>query len=496
MSRSRLTCGPLLARNVVWNLFGVGSPLLVALWAIPYLIDKMGTERFGLLSIIWMGVGYFSLFDFGIGRALTKLVSERLGNGRVEELPSLISTGLKLMFGLGTFAAIVVAAIAPWLVRHVLNIPDGLVDEAMWSFWLLAVTLPFVVSTAGQVGILQAHQRFAHISTVRIPLGIITFLGPILALQISPSLVATVIILAIARILAWLVYRRLCGPYLGGGSPLVTFDRTQARALLEFGGWITVSNVVGPLMVYFDRFLIGALLTMTAVAYYTTPYEVVTRLWIVPEAFVGVLFPALTAAMVADPTRAGKIFMTAGQVLLLVMLPLAALIILFSPEALTLWLGSDFARESSPVLRWLVIGVFINCLARLPSVTLQSCGRPDLNAKIHLVELIPYVLVLWALINSYGIVGAAIAWTLRITVDTVALYTLTMRQTHSMRTIQVKILILTVCSSVLLGILALPQQLWFKVSVAALIMVLWGVVALRERTRWRGGRRGVAVVAR
>ena len=59
-------------------------PVLIALAAIPLLIKGMGEERFGLLSIIWMGVGYFSLFDLGLGRALTKLIAERLGLSRFD----------------------------------------------------------------------------------------------------------------------------------------------------------------------------------------------------------------------------------------------------------------------------------------------------------------------------------------------------------------------------------------------------------------------------
>lgn len=74
-----LLSGRLLARNTIWNLAGTAAPLLVAVIAVPHLIEGMGKERFGLLAIIWMGIGYFSLFDMGLGQALTMLVAEHLG---------------------------------------------------------------------------------------------------------------------------------------------------------------------------------------------------------------------------------------------------------------------------------------------------------------------------------------------------------------------------------------------------------------------------------
>ena len=80
-----LVGGRRLARNVFWNLLGVGTPLLVAVVAIPRLIEALGTDRFGVLTLAWMVVGYFGLLDLGLGRALTKLVAERLGKGQDEE---------------------------------------------------------------------------------------------------------------------------------------------------------------------------------------------------------------------------------------------------------------------------------------------------------------------------------------------------------------------------------------------------------------------------
>jgi hypothetical protein len=49
-------------------------------------------------------------------------------------------------------------------------------------------------------------------------------------------------------------------------------------------------------------------------------------------------------------------------------------------------------------------------------------GRPDLTAKLHLIELPPYLLLLWLLIRVDGIDGAAIIWTARVAADAVALF--------------------------------------------------------------------------
>jgi len=425
--QANLTSGRRLARNVVWNLLGTGAPLLVAIVAIPLLIEGLGTARFGVLTLAWMVVGYFSLFDLGLGRALTKLVAERLGKGQDDEIPALIWTAMSLMAVLGVLGAVVVAALSPWLVGGILKIPTELQPETLTAFYLLAASIPIVISTTGLRGILEAHQRFGLVNAVRIPLGIFTFLGPVAVLPFSNSLVPVVAVLVIARLASWCAYTVLCLHVEPALRHSVSIHRAMVRPLINFGGWMTVTNIVGPLMVYMDRFLIGAVVSMAAVAYYATPYEVVTKLWIIPGALMGVLFPAFAAALVQDRARAVRLFDRAVNYIFLSLFPAVLIIVLFAHEGLTLWLGSEFADNSTLVLQLLAVGVFINSLAYVPSGLVQGAGRPDLTAKLHLIELPFYLLILWWLLGAYGIVGAAIAWVLRVAVDTLSLFIMAQR---------------------------------------------------------------------
>ena len=281
-----LTSGRILARNTIWNLVGQGAPLLVALFAIPLLIKGLGTARFGVLTLAWAVVGYFSLFDLGLGRALIKLVAEKLGAEQTEDILRLIWTALALMGMLGITGALVAASISPWLVHDILKIPQALQDETLSAFYLLALSIPVVISAIGLRGILEAHQRFDLANMVRIPLGIFTFLGPLIVLPFSNNLFPVVAVLVAVRFLAWGVNLFLClrlVPVLRHNSKP---QRTMIWPLISFGSWMTGTNIVGPLMLYMDRFLIGALISVTAVAYYATPYEVVTKLLLISGALV------------------------------------------------------------------------------------------------------------------------------------------------------------------------------------------------------------------
>jgi len=424
---SHLTGGRLLARNVFLNLVGQIAPMAVALVAIPLLIVGMGTERFGILALAWMGIGYFSLFDLGLGRSLTHLVAERVGAGRDRELPALIWTALALMGGLGLVALVGVWLLADPLVERVLNVPPELRAETRASIVLLAWSLPLVISTAGLRGVLEAVQRFGIVNAIRVPMGIFTFAGPLLVLPFTNQLPAVVAVLVAGRLIAWVVHLFFCLRTVPGLADRFALRRSEVPRLLGFGGWVTVSNVVSPLMVYIDRFVIGTVLTMTAVAYYVTPYEVVTKLWLVPTAVMGVFFPAFSSSFRQDAARTAALFDQALRAILLFVLPPVLAIVAFAPEALAVWVGPDFAQEGAIVARLLAVGLFINCLAHVPFAFLQGVGRPDIPAKLHCAEAVVFLPFLWLLITRYGIAGAAAAWSLRAGLDAVLLFLLAAR---------------------------------------------------------------------
>jgi len=474
---ANLISGHLLTRNVFWNLIGAGAPLVVAIFTIPILIDGLGMARFGVLTLTWMIVGYFSLFDLGLGRALTKLVAEKIGKDLGDDVPKLIWTALSLMLLLGAVGGGVVAGLSPWLVSDVLNIPPDLQAETLASFYLLSVSVPLVISSAGLQGVLEAHQRFGLVNVVRIPLGVFTFLGPVLVLSYSHDLVYVVAVLVIIRLLSWLAFTAFCLHIEPGLLRSAAVDRDMFGPLINFGGWMTVTNIISPLMVNLDRFMIGATLSMTAVSYYATPYEVVTRLLIVPVALMGVMFPAFTTVLAHDRDRIALLYIRTVKYIFVLLFPAVLSIVMFAGEGLALWIDSEFAANSSLVLQLLAAGVFINAHANVPFGLVQSAGRPDLTAKLHIIELPFYLVLLWWLLNSFGIVGVAIAWFVRVVFDATVLFVMAGRLVDRVSGHATRVFLTAGIALACMAIGLLDSSLGFRLSITVFILSVFAAIA-------------------
>jgi len=412
-----LTSGRLLARNVLWNLLGQTLPLLVGLAAIPPLVRGIGVPRFGVVSLAATMIGYASVFELGLGRALTKLVAAKLSTNDERGIPPLIWTSLLLMALLGLVGGAIMASIAPVLVYNFLTIPGSLQTETLHSFYLLASAIPIITVTSGLRGVLEALQRFRLLNSIRVTIGVLILAGPLAMLPFSHALEPVIAVLVVVRSLSALVHVYACFhamPALRHGFAL---DRTLLLPALRFGGWLTVSNIIAPIMAYMDRFLLGAIISVEAVAYYTAPFDMVTRVLVVPVAIASVLFPAFTMSFAREPSRLALLVSRGAKSIFLATFPAMMIIIILAPEFLHLWLGAEFATQSSAVLQWLAVGVFINSLAQIPSTLLQSAGRPDITAKLHLLEAPLYLISLYLMAKARGIEGAAIVWTGRIIAD-------------------------------------------------------------------------------
>jgi O-antigen/teichoic acid export membrane protein len=473
----------MLARNALLNLAGHAAPLAAALVLVPALVSRLGGERFGFLALAWALVGYFSLFDLGLGRALSRLIAERRGTPREAELPRLSRTALSLTTALGAAAGVILFAAAATVSTRLLELPAALQEEGKTALQVLAVALPMVTLTAALRGILEAAQRFGWVNAIRIPLGVLTFGAPLAATLWDPSLVSLAVALALVRLAALIAHWLACVRLYPDLVSLGAVHLRAAREMLGYGAWLTVSNVVGPLMVYVDRFFIAAMLAISSVAYYSAPYEVVTRLWLVPAALTSVLFPALAAA---SPERLAALYRTGVKAVWIAVFPIALVAILFAPEWLEAWLGGEFAARGVRVAHLLAFGAAVNSLAYLPFTVLQARGRADLTAKCHLAELPLYLVLLWLAVRAWGIEGAALIWALRCLADAAALFVLARHAQPRFHRRQLAVMGLALAAlGAAMAPFSLPERLVYLLAMLALFGVLGWLLLLDESERAR-----------
>ncbi|MBX6366159.1 MAG: oligosaccharide flippase family protein, partial [Gemmatimonadetes bacterium] len=354
----------------------------------------------------------------GAGRATTKYVAEALGRGERERAGAVTWTTTAVQLALGVAVAAVLLRAAPALGRSLFRVPAALESEAALAFALIAATIPAVLIGSCFRGVLEAAQRFDLVNAIRLPASLANYLLPLVGLALGWRLRGILSLLLAFRVAAAGAFLLAVGRVLPELWCRTRSWRGELRRVVGYGGWSTVSSVVSPLLVYLDRFVLGALAGAAAVAYYAVPFELALRLLVVPASLAATLFPAFSALDGRrEDARTARLSGRALKFILCVLGPVALVLVVGARDLLELWLGPTYAREGATALRLLAAAIVVNAVAHVPYALLQGRGRPDLPAKFHLAELPVQLGATWLLVSRFGVAGAAGAWLLRVSLD-------------------------------------------------------------------------------
>ena len=404
-----------LFRNTVLNLIGLVVPLAVGFVTIPLVVRALGNDRFGILALVWIVFGYFGLFDLGLGRTTTKYIADALGKNEPEKLAGTLWTTVSMQTAIGLLAAALSYLAAPLIARRLLNIPEGFIGETVLTLRLVGLSLPVMFVSASFRGVLEAAQRFDLVNAVKVPANVLFYVLPLVGAALGYGLPGIVVLLVVSRVAALAAWASLSFRTL---PPLRTRPAIQPRllrTLFSFSGWIGLSSILFAVTTSIDRLIIGALLTVEAVAFYSAPYEAVNKIGVIPGSLSMVLFPAfsyLDAGRRSD--EAEVLFARSAKFLLLATGPILLLLIVFAGDFLRLWLGPDYAAAGRLAVQFLAAGFLVNTVLAVASNYLQGIGRADIAPKYQAVELVVYSGLAWIGAKSWGITGVALATALRL----------------------------------------------------------------------------------
>ena len=404
-----------IVRNTVLNLAGLALPLAVGFVTIPMVVRALGNERFGILALVWVVFGYFGLFDLGLGRATTRSVADALGRNEPARIPALLWTTLALQAAIGLAAAGLSHAAAPIIAGRVLNIPDGFVRETVLTLRLVGWSLPVMFVSSSFRGVLEAAQRFDLVNAVKVPVNILFYLLPLLGVLVGFELPGIVVLLILSRALALAVWAAMGLRVLPVLRTAPTLRRDLVRPIFSVSGWLGLSGILWAVTTSLDRLIIGSLLTVEAVTFYSAPYEAINRIGVVPGSLSMVLFPAFSFLDGGGRTeRTESLFARSTKFLLLSTGPILILLAFFARDFLRLWLGPDFAARSGFVVVLLSAGFLVNTVLAVPNNYLMGIGRVDIAPKYQAFELAVFAALIWAGAKAGGIDGVAAATALRL----------------------------------------------------------------------------------
>jgi O-antigen/teichoic acid export membrane protein len=395
--------------NTVYQIGSQVAPAVAAIAAIPFLLRHLGYDVFGIVTIFSTMLAYFAMLDLGLGRAATRFISQSLEAERPDDVRRYFWGSVILLSAMGAIVTVGCVLSVPAVVGY-LKISTAYFRAAKESFYVICLTIPIVTLTATLRGFLEASGRFRLVSIVTGSGGVGAYVLPALAVAMGGGLVAIAAVFAGVRI-------AMCGALALGCLSIKqrpclrpVFDVTAVRRMLSFGGWLSVSNIIGTATIYCDRFLLGMWVGMAAVTSYGMPLDLISRLQLLITSFCTVLFPLMSRLDASGSNQFQTLYRGAVAAGLSVMTPLAATAVMVAPVLMKLWLGQRITSDAVFAAQVFLAGAVAQSIASIAWTALHARGRSDLTAWLHLAEFPLYCGVFYLAATHFGVRGAALAW--------------------------------------------------------------------------------------
>lgn len=404
-------------KNSLWNFLGFLIPILISIPSIGYLSRELGVESFGIYILTSMVFGYANIFDFGILRTVVREVA--LFKNNQFELSNVFSNLLIIIIIISIFIALVIFLNSAQIATFIgVSYEDK--KNTILALNIISMIIPIFFINQYLISYLEGLERFKEISLIKIFSGIVISTIPLIFIIVLDVNIKNVILgLFFSRIIVLLFSICILTKYRPKQLNF-KLNKNTIKRTFNFGKWISISNIISPVMVYLDKVVITKLIGIEGSAFYLVASEAISRLSIFPFCISSVIFPRLCGSTSVYERR--KNIIMATIIIIVPVISLSLILMLYSNFLITAWLGKNFSDVTAEIFNILLVGFIFNAYAQIPYANIQSLGYSKITSWIHLAELVPYLVGFYFLTDFYGLKGAAYVWTARVIIDSLVLH--------------------------------------------------------------------------
>lgn len=367
--------------NLIANLAGNSFVAFLLVLFVPFYMRYMGVEAYGLVGFFVPIQAIATVLDFGLSTTVNRELAVRDGiPGKEKESRDIVRT-LEIVYWCG---AIVIAGMAmtilplfsAWLNPQHLT-AQTIKTCAMIVGVTLALQFPVSFYTGGILGL----QRHVILNVSNVVFGMLKSIG---ALGILHFVSATPE--------AFFVWQASVTALQAVGMGILTWNllpKADGRAVFKkdfFGNiWKFTTGVSGIVVMWIlmnqaDKFVLSKMLSLETFGYYALAAQVANGLGRLVTPVFQTFFPRLSQLKEKqDAAGLSQTYHHGAQMMSLLVFPVAAMFVFFSPEILYLWQRNpETTRNAYPLISLLVAGAALNSVQFIPYAVQLAYGETKL----------------------------------------------------------------------------------------------------------------------
>ena len=394
--------------------------VVITLITTPVLLQKLGNEGYGIITLLLAILGFGGLLDLGFGQSLVRSLS----SAETQNKQTHYSTAARIFLALGFAGALLLISATDAILSFISKSGNGTIQIQGSLIAIIAFSLPIKMISALFSSVLYSEEMIHADNVAQTSANIFRFtlMTTLALLETSLSVVATAIptsILILILIqqfylnkLSWL--KVLC---------LRKYSKASSRELSRTASGLFMSRASGELALNADKLVITTILGIGALAPYTVAYLIISRLNDIGFLISSITFPKLVHLISTGQNKlALKLYRTSIIILLGIGLLATVAIILHGEQFLKIWLKRDYVNDIYKLLIVFMIGAVVSLPNWINGNILTALNRTKLLAVITIIPALFSVAACWEFTIRWQMIGAVWAWTLGYIFITISLF--------------------------------------------------------------------------
>ncbi|MGI8884402.1 MAG: oligosaccharide flippase family protein [Pyrinomonadaceae bacterium] len=406
MENSQPQTSKSIARNVFYGFLTWILPLGLSFAATPVILETLGEKDYGIYVLVLGFIGYS--FTFNIGRAITKYIAEYRVSGETEKIQDVISATFFINVAVGFVGVALICLSANLVVEDVFRIGEEEQSKTVTALYIAAAIIFFTMLNQVFNAVLQGIHRFDVYSKILNASNFALLLGNLVLAWLDYGLLI---------LLGWnlLIICLTCGVFAVGAKKLLPefgisfrFRRETLGLVLKYSTGIIGYQILANLLLLFERGWIIRQLGAENLTYYVVPMTLGLYIHGFISSLMLVIFP-LASELKDDADKLLRLYTKATKIACLLVVFLATTLIIESRYFLSLWVGDNFAENSSDLLVLHTITFGLAAILTISWQMIEGLGFTNYNFRLFSICLILMVILIIGLTPGYGIYGIAIA---------------------------------------------------------------------------------------
>lgn len=375
----------------------------------PYIIRRVGTEAFGVWSLIFSALGIFALFDCGFSTTIVKYVADCHADGDTERRNRLVSSISVLYAVLSAIGALAIGGLS-LAFDHVFAIAPALRREALAVLWILALRMVILALPLGVYrDVLFGEQRIYAVNIAQIGSTVLYSAWTWIALAHGGTLVTMAWINLIAMLAEYAAYIALAYRYVPALRVSWRLaNRESIRRELGFSMSQMVVNTASLVRLRTDPIIVKLFLSLESVGVYTIALRIAESALLLSKQITNIFAP-IVAKMHREGDEEGvrKILTSGAKLAFAASLAISLPLCLLARDVIRDWVGPSFAA-AAPVLVVLLAAMSLVILQMAACSVLTMSGHHKLTARADAAGIAINLAVSVALARPLGMLGIAL----------------------------------------------------------------------------------------